>query len=297
MRERQRYLEGHIPFYRITPAHAGKTSRKCRIDWFCWDHPRACGKDSSSSIHSLSLMGSPPRMRERPILALCCVSERGITPAHAGKTALYRSSALFFEDHPRACGKGTFITLSPSDHPALLERPLPSSLSLVRSPACGRHREKQRRWTGHPRCGKNTIRQIAILMDPPACGKTTNKLSFIPGITPLLGKLGLCTKPNPVGSPAAERPHKSVYLLPDHPAHAGKDLRSLLIRVPVESPGMRKDSSSKVTIFFAVTPRCGKTATNHDCPGEGSPRDAGKTGKAAERVTVVGSPPRMRERH
>ena len=47
----------------ITPAHAGKTDYFCGITVDFWDHPRACG-ENTSEVMMLSLStGSPPRMR------------------------------------------------------------------------------------------------------------------------------------------------------------------------------------------------------------------------------------------
>ena len=89
----------------ITPAHAGKTSpaliSSCRL----WDHPRACGENSSPTRTRISAKGSPPRMRgKRTSKSLPC-ARTGITPAHAGKT--YRGGICYLnpEDHPRACGE------------------------------------------------------------------------------------------------------------------------------------------------------------------------------------------------
>ena len=49
---------------RITPAHAGRMSESSPYWFFHWDHPRACGKNSSTASEDPPHGGSPPRMRE-----------------------------------------------------------------------------------------------------------------------------------------------------------------------------------------------------------------------------------------
>ena len=70
----------------ITPAHAGKT----RLTLICpavdQDHPRACGENLAGFIAEMALLGSPPRMRGKLKERLIEEENRGITPAHAGKT-------------------------------------------------------------------------------------------------------------------------------------------------------------------------------------------------------------------
>ena len=75
----------------ITPAHAGKSSRRCSSRRCCRDHPRACGEKNWSVGVSDYLKGSPPRMRGKVREIKTGKSRRGITPAHAGKSAGGRS--------------------------------------------------------------------------------------------------------------------------------------------------------------------------------------------------------------
>ena len=89
----------------ITPAHAGKTPasrRRCRR---CRDHPRACGENLSARRLSLIRRGSPPRMRGKHDFRNHRSRDSGITPAHAGKTAIYAVLKGGQRDHPRACGE------------------------------------------------------------------------------------------------------------------------------------------------------------------------------------------------
>ena len=86
MRERP-FDQPMIPdLARITPAYAGKTDRVHSWRILQQDHPRVCGKDLHPLDSGSSHMGSPPRMRERPIAYHTYAMRRRITPAYAGKT-------------------------------------------------------------------------------------------------------------------------------------------------------------------------------------------------------------------
>ena len=71
---------------RITPAHAGKTSKRrlplCRRS----DHPRACGENREAMKELGIEVGSPPRMRGKLPGQEKVDFRPRITPAHAGKT-------------------------------------------------------------------------------------------------------------------------------------------------------------------------------------------------------------------
>ena len=55
-------------FYRrITPACAGKTPYLHRPLVSPRDHPRVCGKNARTELSNKSCLGSPPRVREKPI--------------------------------------------------------------------------------------------------------------------------------------------------------------------------------------------------------------------------------------
>ena len=90
---------------RITPACAGKTSRKSVHRLPTWDHPRVCGKNSRGISNVGSGLGSPPRVREKPSALIFCSRSTGITPACAGKTWLGIDTHTLDRDHPRVCGK------------------------------------------------------------------------------------------------------------------------------------------------------------------------------------------------
>ncbi len=67
--------------------------------------PRVCGKDCFSPKCWALLLGSPPRVRERPITHHRGTVYIRITPACAGKTDLCAPGLNNFPDHPRVCGK------------------------------------------------------------------------------------------------------------------------------------------------------------------------------------------------
>ena len=69
----------------ITPAGAGKTTRKRGREKALADHPRRCGENSCNIF--------------------CRNATFGITPAGAGKTLIDEIQTEFNRDHPRRCGE------------------------------------------------------------------------------------------------------------------------------------------------------------------------------------------------
>ena len=96
---------------RITPADAGKTVTRSLPACFRWDHPRGCGENRKHGILHTAFLGSPPRMRGKPMcFFIVCVVGR-ITPADAGKTWLPRLRYKQLRDHPRGCGENARMKL------------------------------------------------------------------------------------------------------------------------------------------------------------------------------------------
>ena len=89
----------------ITPARAGKRSAGDGRGTGIWDHPRACGEKGRGDMESPSRLGSPPRVRGKGRRPRGKRRRRGITPARAGKSMSFLSSAPGVGDHPRACGE------------------------------------------------------------------------------------------------------------------------------------------------------------------------------------------------
>ena len=72
--------------HRITPAHAGKSLGTTRTCGLGQDHPRPCGEKKSALRNGMPYPGSPPPMRGKASQGLWADRQRGITPAHAGKS-------------------------------------------------------------------------------------------------------------------------------------------------------------------------------------------------------------------
>ena len=89
----------------ITPADAGKTEYYAFPDEETGDHPRGCGENDSVASEKRHAMGSPPRMRGKHHVNAPPSSDNRITPADAGKTALYSRKTNALMDHPRGCGE------------------------------------------------------------------------------------------------------------------------------------------------------------------------------------------------
>ena len=102
---------------RITPAHAGKTSRCALLSVARSDHPRACGENTETVTPRFAQSGSPPRMRGKPTACRGLPSLLRITPAHAGKTRHREIENRYDADHPRACGENRFIVGIGTDVP------------------------------------------------------------------------------------------------------------------------------------------------------------------------------------
>ena len=96
----------------ITPACAGKTTRRTvRFDK-PQDHPRMRGEDGCVSVASASPSGSPPHARGRPRHVRRLRNLQRITPACAGKTLPSRSRRQRRPDHPRMRGEDRTETAS-----------------------------------------------------------------------------------------------------------------------------------------------------------------------------------------
>ena len=89
----------------ITPAHAGKSSRRFAALGGLRDHPRACGEKAPLRRKKDLILGSPPRMRGKGEDLTEYQRKLGITPAHAGKRKFRKSHTTQNWDHPRACGE------------------------------------------------------------------------------------------------------------------------------------------------------------------------------------------------
>ena len=85
-----------INSFRITPAGAGKTSKKCECIHLPWDHPRRCGENFSLVNAADKSSGSPPQVRGKLFSETLCYTHTRITPAGAGKTLQIRICQRIF---------------------------------------------------------------------------------------------------------------------------------------------------------------------------------------------------------
>ena len=94
---------------RITPACAGKSGQIRVCGAAAEDHPRMRGEKAIFCTTFLIRAGSPPHTRGKDISILPMVSNRGTTPAYAGKRGVFASMAAPCRDHPRIRGEKSSI--------------------------------------------------------------------------------------------------------------------------------------------------------------------------------------------
>ena len=71
-----------------------------------------CGADSDAFQKRAGGLGSPPRVRSRPVRVTLAHDGRGITSACAEQTVLNRGSLRMNRDHLRVCGADRVSTIS-----------------------------------------------------------------------------------------------------------------------------------------------------------------------------------------
>ena len=94
-----------FPFFRITPACAGKRSKQRRRVCRVWDHPRLRGEKGLTYTQALNTKGSPPLARGKVKFFIFISSLSGITPACAGKSPEDFGAPWLERDHPRLRGE------------------------------------------------------------------------------------------------------------------------------------------------------------------------------------------------
>ena len=202
---------------RITPAYAGKRAEQAAQYVTYGDHPRVCGEKGSFPKNVYSGEGSPPRMRGKGPDPQPRDSQRGITPAYAGKRAGACARGASTRDHPRVCGEKSLCCMrwptrrgSPPRmrgkvcHPHL-KKPFPGitpAYAGKRSPMCWRSRLPR----DHPRvCGEKFTQSATKTTIPGSPPRMRGKVWYIssayapPGITPAYaGKRPLRCATSPV---------------------------------------------------------------------------------------------------
>ena len=84
----------------ITPAHAGKSRTPSLRQRKRWDHPRTCGEKMDYDDAGVEMQGSPPHVRGKDAVKRHSACGLGITPAYAGKRALFPAGRTAPRDHP-----------------------------------------------------------------------------------------------------------------------------------------------------------------------------------------------------
>ena len=186
----------------VTPACAGKRSRRTGRRWSSRDHPRVCGEKSKTKDTAAYTPGSPPHVRGKVSTRFCAISCHGITPACAGKRCLHRFCKGISKDHPRVCGEKSrcWLDLEPptGSPPRMRGKGLGASKGcdgVGITPACAgksaSHGCGSRGWRDHPRVCGEKIQHPKYTTDkggsPPRMrGKVTSGMLFLAfiGITP-----------------------------------------------------------------------------------------------------------------
>ena len=118
---------------RLIPAHAGKTGRGHTPTARAGAHPRSRGENGLGLRTTRNTLGSSPLTRGKHPTPPRRVGERGLIPAHAGKTRGLRQSTDGAWAHPRSRGEnyGVEIELAPGYGSSPLTRGKRPGLGLV----------------------------------------------------------------------------------------------------------------------------------------------------------------------
>ena len=96
----------------LIPAHAGKTGSARVTSFPIQAHPRSRGENEYVTWLRAAQAGSSPLTRGKPVELIGGGDERGLIPAHAGKTLGMRTPASSRWAHPRSRGENTVSVLS-----------------------------------------------------------------------------------------------------------------------------------------------------------------------------------------
>ena len=89
----------------LIPAHAGKTLGILRTLAEAGAHPRSRGENFAGLKGKLSSTGSSPLTRGKHCRRGQTVHDRGLIPAHAGKTDVVAQMTSTMRAHPRSRGE------------------------------------------------------------------------------------------------------------------------------------------------------------------------------------------------
>ena len=89
----------------LIPAHAGKTPRRSSSTSSNWAHPRSRGENAVDLPRGSAIAGSSPLTRGKHDARQGRQRDRGLIPAHAGKTCPGNRSTRTTRAHPRSRGE------------------------------------------------------------------------------------------------------------------------------------------------------------------------------------------------
>ena len=94
---------------RLIPAHTGKTRRCCDLSRYCRAHPRSRGENLGRAGQVRPDRGSSPLTRGKHAALVGAGHDRGLIPAHAGKTIKAGTVAAIEAAHPRSRGENVVL--------------------------------------------------------------------------------------------------------------------------------------------------------------------------------------------
>ena len=106
-RGKLRVTDKEISSTRLIPAHAGKTRNSTRRFWTWAAHPRSRGENAAAWTDEVAATGSSPLTRGKPVELIGGGDERGLIPAHAGKTSVPSPRSPHPAAHPRSRGENS----------------------------------------------------------------------------------------------------------------------------------------------------------------------------------------------
>ena len=101
-------------FCGLIPAHAGKTLIDSTSASSARAHPRSRGENTTHNQGAITRAGSSPLTRGKPSTVAHDTNNRGLIPAHAGKTLGGYSPPFGCKAHPRSRGENSRIGIEPN---------------------------------------------------------------------------------------------------------------------------------------------------------------------------------------
>ena len=196
------------PEDRLIPAHAGKTGPDRAAGLGPAAHPRSRGENARAALVPRAKTGSSPLTRGKLAGAVVVRLNRGLIPAHAGKTEATLARRVANAAHPRSRGENT-------------SSPPPRRAARGSSPLTR---------------GKR-LNRVAVLVDqgliPAHAGKTATQRCSIPCAQAhprSRGENGLCTKPiterngsSPLTRGKPKQTNTIYAVTPAHPRSRGEN--------------------------------------------------------------------------